>query len=122
MAAPVAKMQSRFTIGHAIVKLSSMPQAMAERVVAAAEAATSKCMGETEIASHIRQQLSLEWPDCTWQVLVGRNFGSYVSFEESRYIYFYVAQVRPRGEGSAGGLGARTPRPPPIHTFTVLAV
>ena len=50
-------------------------------------------MDENEIATSIRKSLTLEWPDCTWQVLVGRNFGSYVSFEESRYIYFYIAQV-----------------------------
>ena len=53
----------------------------------------SACMDENEIATSIRKSLTLEWPDCTWQVLVGRNFGSYVSFEESRYIYFYIAQV-----------------------------
>jgi len=50
-------------------------------------------MSENEIASFVRKALTAEWPDCTWQVLVGRNFGSYVKFEESRYIYFYIAQV-----------------------------
>ena len=54
----------------------------------------SVCMDENEVATSIRKSLTQEWQDCTWQVLVGRNFGSYVSFEESRYIYFYIAQVR----------------------------
>jgi dynein light chain LC8-type len=25
--------------------------------------------------------------------MVGRNFGSYVTFEEGHYIYFYIAQT-----------------------------
>lgn len=51
-------------------------------------------MTENEIATFVKKALTAEWPDCTWQVLVGRNFGSCVQFEESRYIYFYVGQVR----------------------------
>jgi hypothetical protein len=37
MAVPVAKMAQRFSIGNAVVRLSSMPMPMAEKVVAAAE-------------------------------------------------------------------------------------
>jgi len=67
-------------------------------------------MNENEIATSIRRALSVEWPDCTWQVLVGRNFGSFVSFEESRYIYFYIAQVREWPCAvSSGPLPARLP-------------
>ena len=55
----------------------------------------SDAMDENEIATGIKKQLSAEWADRTWQVLVGRNFGSFVPFVESRYIYFYLAQVRP---------------------------
>ena len=67
-------------------------------------------MNENEIATSIRKALSVEWPDCTWQVLVGRNFGSFVSFEESRYIYFYIAQVREWPCAvSSGPLPARLP-------------
>ena len=32
-------------------------------------------------------------PHCCLQVMVGRNFGSYVTFEEGHYIYFYIAQT-----------------------------
>ena len=51
-------------------------------------------MDETEVATSIREAMSREYSDCTWQVFVGRNFGSQVSYEETRYIYFYIAQVR----------------------------
>ena len=51
-------------------------------------------MDETEVATAIREVMSREWADCTWQVFVGRNFGSQVTYEETRYIYFYIGQVR----------------------------
>ena len=53
----------------------------------------STCMDETEVATSIREVMSREYADCTWQVLVGRNFGSQVTYEETRYIYFYIGQV-----------------------------
>ena len=53
----------------------------------------STCMDETEVATSIREVMSREYADCTWQVFVGRNFGSQVTYEETRYIYFYIGQV-----------------------------
>ena len=64
-------------------------------------------MDETEVATAIRESMSREYSDCTWQVFVGRNFGSQVSYEETRYIYFYIAQVRGLGAGCAGSANAR---------------
>ena len=70
-------------------------------------------MTESEIATFVKKVLTADWPDCTWQVLVGRNFGSCVQFEESRYIYFYVGQVR------GFGLQRLSPRgPTPSLTLT----
>ncbi len=59
-------------------------------------------MDETEVATAIRESMSREYSDCTWQVFVGRNFGSQVSYEETRYIYFYIAQVRGRERAVPG--------------------
>ena len=73
-------------------------------------------MDENEIATSIRKALTVEWPDCTWQVLVGRNFGSYVSFEESRYIYFYIAQVS-SGLEQLHGARARPQRHHPVRSL-----
>ena len=28
-----------------------------------------------------------------WHVFVGRNFGCYVTHEESKFVYFYIGQV-----------------------------
>ena len=79
-------------------------------------------MTESEIATFVKKVLTAEWPDCTWQVLVGRNFGSCVQFEESRYIYFYVGQVRGVALFCTGallllaGLSPRGPTPRLSHT------
>ena len=53
----------------------------------------SNCMDETEVATSIREAMNRDYADCTWQVFVGRNFGSQVTYEETRYIYFYIGQV-----------------------------
>ncbi len=45
------------------------------------------------MASMIRKSLSEQWPDKTWQVLVGRNFGSFVTYEDKHYVYFYIGQM-----------------------------
>ncbi len=37
--------------------------------------------------------LPITTPNFCLQVMVGRNFGSYVTFEEGHYIYFYIAQT-----------------------------
>ena len=29
----------------------------------------------------------------TWHVVVGRNFGSYVTHEQKHFIYFYLGQI-----------------------------
>jgi hypothetical protein len=31
---------------------------------------------------------------CRWHCLVGRNFGCFVTHEASRFVYFYIGQVR----------------------------
>eukprot|EP00613_Pedinella_sp_CCMP2098_P004142 CAMPEP_0171625700 /NCGR_PEP_ID=MMETSP0990-20121206/19552_1 /TAXON_ID=483369 /ORGANISM="non described non described, Strain CCMP2098" /LENGTH=77 /DNA_ID=CAMNT_0012192853 /DNA_START=307 /DNA_END=540 /DNA_ORIENTATION=+ len=47
---------------------------------------------EQEIAGSIRESFDARYP-ATWHVLVGRNFGCYVTHEKSKFIYFYLGQV-----------------------------
>jgi hypothetical protein len=72
-------------------------------------------MDETEVATSIREVMSREYADCTWQVFVGRNFGSQVTYEETHYIYFYIGQVRARARGP--GCRPASPTPAPHHPF-----
>lgn len=50
-------------------------------------------MTEQEVASVLKARLSKVYPDTVWQVFVGRNFGAFVTYEEGKYIYFYIGQV-----------------------------
>lgn len=50
-------------------------------------------MTEQEMASDLKGRLTKVMPDSTWQVFVGRNFGAYVTYEEGKYIYFYINQI-----------------------------
>jgi hypothetical protein len=50
-------------------------------------------MTDTESAKAIRLKLKELMPDDLWQVFIGRNFGSFVTFEDGKYIYFYIGQT-----------------------------
>ncbi|GMH47532.1 hypothetical protein TrRE_jg6419, partial [Triparma retinervis] len=47
---------------------------------------------EQEIAASIRKSFEQMYPS-VWHCFVGRNFGTYVTHESSKFIYFYVGQV-----------------------------
>ena len=48
---------------------------------------------DQEIASAIRKQFQVLYPPSVWHCFVGRDFGSYVSHEANKYVYFYVGQL-----------------------------
>ena len=44
-----------------------------------------------EIASHLKDELNRKYGG-DWHCFVGRNFGSFVTYETGNYIYFYISQ------------------------------
>jgi hypothetical protein len=44
---------------------------------------------EKDVAMHIKRTLD-ERKGQTWHVIVGRNFGSFVTHETKHFIYFYL--------------------------------
>ena len=42
-----------------------------------------------ECAEEIKKAFDAKW-DPSWHVVIGKNFGSYVTHETRRFIYFYV--------------------------------
>ena len=79
-------------------------------------------MTEQEVATDLKARLTKLFPDSVWQVraaaaavrrprkasmgslglmplllatqvFVGRNFGAFVTYEEGKYIYFYINQI-----------------------------
>ena len=47
---------------------------------------------EMEIAASIRKQFEQMFPS-VWHCFVGRNFGSHVTHEATKHIYFYIGQT-----------------------------
>merc|ERR1711928_229315 len=47
---------------------------------------------EKEIACHIKKELDEKFSS-SWHVVVGRNFGSYVTYESGYFIHAYVGNV-----------------------------
>lgn len=45
-----------------------------------------------DIAAFVKQEFDKRF-GTTWHVIVGRNFGSYVTHETRHFIYFYLGQI-----------------------------
>ncbi len=76
-----------------VVKSSLMPVEMQERAVEIACEALRQNNTEQEVAASIRKQFETLYSSSVWHCFVGRNFGTYVTHEEKKFIYFYVGQV-----------------------------
>lgn len=47
---------------------------------------------EREVAASLKHQLDAKYGN-TWHVIVGKNFGSYVTHEKGHFIYFYIGPL-----------------------------
>jgi dynein light chain LC8-type len=75
-----------------VIKQSMMTPELQEYAIQCAIVAMQEKNTEQEIAAAIRQSFEVKFP-ATWHVLVGRNFGCFVTHEASKFIYFYIGQV-----------------------------
>ncbi|KAL1452698.1 hypothetical protein WDU94_006902 [Cyamophila willieti] len=73
------------------VKHSTLNPAMEEAAVNALREGLAKYNLERDIAGYVREVFDKTYGSF-WQCIVGRNYGSYVSFEE-HYIFFYLGRV-----------------------------
>lgn len=65
---------------------------MKDDIFAISLEATNKFELERDIAGSIKKQLDLKY-DTTWHVIVGKNFGSYVTHEKGHFVYFYIGPL-----------------------------
>lgn len=75
-----------------VIKNVDMPEQMQNDAIEIATLALSKHTIERDIAAHIKKEFDRRYQP-TWHCVVGRNFGSYVSHETRRFIYFYHGQI-----------------------------
>jgi dynein light chain LC8-type len=76
----------------AIVKNVDMSEEMQQESVDIASAALEKYNIEKDIAAQIKKEFDRRHGP-TWHVVVGKNFGSYVTHETKHFIYFYVGSL-----------------------------
>ncbi|CCH60670.1 hypothetical protein TBLA_0D01620 [Henningerozyma blattae CBS 6284] len=72
-----------------IVKAFDMPEELKEEVFTVSLEAMENSMLEREIAATIKKELDKKCGK-TWHVIVGKNFGSYVTHEKGCFIYYYI--------------------------------
>mmetsp|Transcript_112294 Transcript_112294/g.322814 ORF Transcript_112294/g.322814 Transcript_112294/m.322814 type:complete len:91 (-) Transcript_112294:176-448(-) len=76
----------------AVIKNADMSETMQQDAVDVASVALSKYNIEKDVAAYIKKEFDKKHGP-TWHVIVGRNFGSYVTHETKHFIYFYLGQV-----------------------------
>ncbi|KAG6334827.1 hypothetical protein ID866_4264 [Astraeus odoratus] len=76
----------------AIIKNVDMSEEMQQESVEVATAALEKYNIEKDIAAQIKKEFDKRHGP-TWHVVVGKNFGSYVTHETKHFIYFYVGSL-----------------------------
>ncbi|KAJ2740394.1 Dynein light chain 1, cytoplasmic [Coemansia sp. BCRC 34301] len=74
------------------VKNIDMADTMRDAITELAVKAFKEYKFEKDIASAIKRDCDKQFGP-TWQVIVGRNFGSFVTHEVGRFIYFYVGYM-----------------------------
>ncbi|KAI0782618.1 dynein light chain type 1-domain-containing protein [Abortiporus biennis] len=76
----------------AIIKNVDMSEELQQEAVDIASAALEKYNIEKDIAAQIKKEFDKRHGP-TWHVVVGKNFGSYVTHETKHFIYFYVGSL-----------------------------
>ncbi|KAF5361914.1 hypothetical protein D9756_002479 [Leucocoprinus leucothites] len=76
----------------AIIKNVDMSEELQQESVDIANSALEKYNIEKDIAAHIKKEFDRRH-GATWHVVVGKNFGSYVTHETKHFIYFYVGSL-----------------------------
>ncbi|KAF5338372.1 hypothetical protein D9611_012510 [Ephemerocybe angulata] len=80
------------TSAKAIIKNVDMSEDMQQESVDIASAALEKYNIEKDIAAQIKKEFDRRHGP-TWHVVVGKNFGSYVTHETKHFIYFYIGPL-----------------------------
>ncbi|VDL88644.1 unnamed protein product [Schistocephalus solidus] len=75
----------------AVIKNADMSDKMQEDALKAASDALDRYNIEKDIAAHIKKTFDKDH-NLAWHCVVGRNFGSYVTYESKNFIYFHVGQ------------------------------
>jgi len=70
-----------------------MPDDMLKDAIQTSQRLIGECQnfetGGVEVAESIKREFDERWTP-HWHVIIGRNFGSFVTHETKRFLYFYL--------------------------------
>ena len=74
-----------------VIKGKEISAELEGEIIATARYALDKMHTLQEMATHLKDELNRKY-NGDWHAFVGRNFGSYVTYEANHYMYFYIGQ------------------------------
>lgn len=74
-----------------VIKGKDISPEMEKEILDIAKYAIDKMHTIQQIATHLKDELNRKY-NGDWHAFVGRNFGSYVTYQANHYIYFYIGQ------------------------------
>mmetsp|Transcript_21552 Transcript_21552/g.40557 ORF Transcript_21552/g.40557 Transcript_21552/m.40557 type:complete len:91 (+) Transcript_21552:70-342(+) len=74
------------------LKNADMNEVLQVEVVELAKTAMDRFNTEKDIANFIKKELDRNHTPF-WHIIVGRNFGSYVTHETKHFVYFYIDEL-----------------------------
>jgi len=86
------KVDSANEAPKAVIKSTDMEEDMQQASVDIAIEAMDKYSVEKDIASHIKKEFDKKYQP-VWHVVVGKNFGSFVTHETKHFFYGYVGPI-----------------------------
>ncbi|AET39147.1 dynein light chain Ecym_4067 [Eremothecium cymbalariae DBVPG len=75
-----------------VLKASDIPDELRNEIFEISVQAVDQFQLEREIAAYIKKDLDVKHGQ-TWHVIVGKNFGSYVTHEKGHFLYFYIGPL-----------------------------
>lgn len=76
----------------AVIRAADMTEDLQQDAVDTAIQALEKFTIEKEIAAYIKKEFDKRYSP-TWHCIVGRNYGSFVTYEARYYVYFQLGEV-----------------------------
>jgi dynein light chain LC8-type len=76
----------------AVIKAADMTEDLQQDAVDTAIQALEKFTIEKEIAAYIKKEFDKRYSP-SWHCIVGRNFGSFVTYEARYYVYYQLGEI-----------------------------
>ncbi|CAH8554884.1 unnamed protein product [Heterobilharzia americana] len=73
----------------AVIKDADMDVRMQEEAISVAVTGMERHEVDKDVASHLKQYFNIHYGR-TWHCIVGKQFGSDISYEEGSFLYFFL--------------------------------